>query len=191
MCTNFDGSVGRCNRCRTSAVRRLLWVASRVSRSLFSPLTSRGLLFRCSAAFLLQVQLQETIRDVKTLHNQNLVAVAQKKYVYIYDNQGAEVRRRGPSNRRTPRARRGPLVGGFALVRAQHYIAANHPAAAKITPGCYLVHKVYAFHQFVRLEVGHLTLFVERLFTSVCHLCAPLPLSPRRSLPLSAASPLC
>lgn len=38
-----------------------------------------------------QVQLQETIRDVKTLHNENLVAVAQKKYVYIYDNQGAEV----------------------------------------------------------------------------------------------------
>ena len=91
MCTNFDGSVGRCNRCRTSAVRRLLRVASRVSRSLFSPLTSRGLLLRCSAAFLLQVQLRETIRDVKTLHNQNLVAVAQKKYVYIYDNQGAEV----------------------------------------------------------------------------------------------------
>ena len=96
MCTNFDGSVGRCNRCRTSAVRRLLRVASRVSRSLFSPLTSRGLLLRCSAAFLLQVQLRETIRDVKTLHNQNLVAVAQKKYVYIYDNQGAEARRRGP-----------------------------------------------------------------------------------------------
>ncbi|CAN0561922.1 unnamed protein product [Laminaria digitata] len=39
----------------------------------------------------LQVQLRETIRDVKTLHNENLVAVAQKKYVYIYDNQGAEV----------------------------------------------------------------------------------------------------
>lgn len=37
------------------------------------------------------MQLQETIRDVKTLHNENLVAVAQKKYVYIYDNQGAEV----------------------------------------------------------------------------------------------------
>ncbi len=40
-----------------------------------------------------QVQLRETIRDVKALHNENLVAVAQKKYVYIYDNQGAEVRK--------------------------------------------------------------------------------------------------
>ncbi|CAM9384718.1 unnamed protein product [Scytosiphon promiscuus] len=39
----------------------------------------------------MEVQLRETIRDVKTLHNENLVAVAQKKYVYIYDNQGAEV----------------------------------------------------------------------------------------------------
>lgn len=37
------------------------------------------------------MQLRETIRDVKTLHNENMVAVAQKKYVYIYDNQGAEV----------------------------------------------------------------------------------------------------
>lgn len=41
------------------------------------------------------MQLRETIRDVKTLHNENLVAVAQKKYVYIYDNQGAEVREGG------------------------------------------------------------------------------------------------
>lgn len=38
-----------------------------------------------------KLQLRETIRDVKTLHNENLVAVAQKKYAYIYDNQGAEV----------------------------------------------------------------------------------------------------
>lgn len=45
-----------------------------------------------------QVQLRETIRDVKTLHNENLVAVAQKKYVYIYDNQGAEVREAKVSN---------------------------------------------------------------------------------------------
>ncbi|CAM9797492.1 unnamed protein product [Ascophyllum nodosum] len=39
----------------------------------------------------MEVQLRETIRDVKTLHNENLVAVAQRKYAYIYDNQGAEV----------------------------------------------------------------------------------------------------
>lgn len=39
-----------------------------------------------------QIQLGETIRDVKTLHNENFVAVAQKKYTYIYDNHGAEAR---------------------------------------------------------------------------------------------------
>ncbi|CAN0029772.1 unnamed protein product, partial [Sphacelaria rigidula] len=39
----------------------------------------------------MEIQLGETIRDVKTLHNENLVAVAQKKYVYIYDSSGAEV----------------------------------------------------------------------------------------------------
>ncbi|CAM9805883.1 unnamed protein product, partial [Discosporangium mesarthrocarpum] len=39
----------------------------------------------------MEVQLGDTIRDVKALHNENLVAVAQKKYVYIYDSQGAEV----------------------------------------------------------------------------------------------------
>lgn len=38
-----------------------------------------------------ELQLKETIRDVKYLHNQTMFAVAQKKYTYIYDNSGAEV----------------------------------------------------------------------------------------------------
>lgn len=41
------------------------------------------------------MQLGETVRDVRALHNENFVAVAQKKYAYIYDNQGAEVSRGG------------------------------------------------------------------------------------------------
>ncbi len=38
-----------------------------------------------------EIQLKETIRDVKFLHNEQFVAVAQKRYVYIYDQGGSEV----------------------------------------------------------------------------------------------------
>ncbi|CAM9292995.1 unnamed protein product [Chrysoparadoxa australica] len=39
----------------------------------------------------MEEQLKDPVRDVCALHNQSLVAVAQRKYVYIYDSQGAEV----------------------------------------------------------------------------------------------------
>ena len=38
-----------------------------------------------------ELQLQETIRDAKWLHNDQYFAVAQKKYVYIYDQAGVEL----------------------------------------------------------------------------------------------------
>ncbi|KAJ8067344.1 hypothetical protein OCU04_004697 [Sclerotinia nivalis] len=38
-----------------------------------------------------ELQLGETIRDAKWLHNNQLFAVAQKKYVYIYDGAGVEL----------------------------------------------------------------------------------------------------
>ncbi|KAK2591738.1 putative U3 small nucleolar RNA-associated protein 7 [Conoideocrella luteorostrata] len=38
-----------------------------------------------------ELQLGETIRDVKWLHNNQYFAVAQKKYVYIYDRNGVEI----------------------------------------------------------------------------------------------------
>ncbi|ESZ98486.1 putative U3 small nucleolar RNA-associated protein 7 [Sclerotinia borealis F-4128] len=38
-----------------------------------------------------ELQLGETVRDAKWLHNNQLFAVAQKKYVYIYDSAGVEV----------------------------------------------------------------------------------------------------
>jgi U3 small nucleolar RNA-associated protein 7 len=38
-----------------------------------------------------ELQLNETIRDVKWLHNNQYFAVAQKKYVYIYDHNGVEL----------------------------------------------------------------------------------------------------
>ena len=38
-----------------------------------------------------ELQLQETIRDAKWLHNDQYFAVAQKKYVYIYDRAGVEL----------------------------------------------------------------------------------------------------
>jgi U3 small nucleolar RNA-associated protein 7 len=38
-----------------------------------------------------ELQLGETIRDARWLHNNQLFAVAQKKYVYIYDRQGVEI----------------------------------------------------------------------------------------------------
>ena len=38
-----------------------------------------------------ELQLRETIRDAKWLHNDQYFAVAQKKYVYIYDRAGVEL----------------------------------------------------------------------------------------------------
>jgi U3 small nucleolar RNA-associated protein 7 len=38
-----------------------------------------------------ELQLGETIRDIKWLHNNQYFAVAQKKYVYIYDRHGVEL----------------------------------------------------------------------------------------------------
>ncbi|PLB40216.1 WDR46/Utp7 family protein [Aspergillus candidus] len=38
-----------------------------------------------------ELQLGETVRDAKWLHNNQYFAVAQKKYIYIYDHSGAEV----------------------------------------------------------------------------------------------------
>lgn len=39
------------------------------------------------------VQVKETVRDVHFLHNEQFFAVAQRKYVYIYDKRGIEVHR--------------------------------------------------------------------------------------------------
>ncbi|KAI4179794.1 MAG: hypothetical protein LQ348_005326 [Seirophora lacunosa] len=38
-----------------------------------------------------ELQLRETVRDAKWLHNNQYFAVAQKKYVYIYDHAGVEI----------------------------------------------------------------------------------------------------
>jgi U3 small nucleolar RNA-associated protein 7 len=38
-----------------------------------------------------ELQLGETVRDARWLHNNQLFAVAQKKYVYIYDQAGVEI----------------------------------------------------------------------------------------------------
>ena len=38
-----------------------------------------------------ELQLQETVRDAKWLHNDQYFAVAQKKYTYIYDHSGMEL----------------------------------------------------------------------------------------------------
>lgn len=38
-----------------------------------------------------ELQLGETVRDIKWLHNNQYFAVAQKKYVYIYDHNGVEL----------------------------------------------------------------------------------------------------
>ncbi|KAJ4144633.1 hypothetical protein LMH87_003508 [Akanthomyces muscarius] len=38
-----------------------------------------------------EIQLGETVRDVKWLHNNQFFAAAQKKYVYIYDRNGVEL----------------------------------------------------------------------------------------------------
>lgn len=38
-----------------------------------------------------ELQLGETVRDARWLHNDQFFAVAQKKYVYIYDHTGVEI----------------------------------------------------------------------------------------------------
>jgi len=40
-----------------------------------------------------EIQLNETVRDIKWLHNDQYFAVAQSKNVYIYDKQGVELQR--------------------------------------------------------------------------------------------------
>lgn len=48
--------------------------------------------FDCaSSALHSELHLNETVRDVKWLHDESFYAVAQKKYVYIYDKSGLEV----------------------------------------------------------------------------------------------------
>jgi U3 small nucleolar RNA-associated protein 7 len=44
-----------------------------------------------SGSLKCEVQVKETVRDISFLHNETMFAAAQKKYVYIYDNQGLEV----------------------------------------------------------------------------------------------------
>mmetsp|Transcript_24483 Transcript_24483/g.56811 ORF Transcript_24483/g.56811 Transcript_24483/m.56811 type:complete len:619 (+) Transcript_24483:38-1894(+) len=38
-----------------------------------------------------ELHLKETVRAVQALHNENMFAVAQRKYIYIYDKQGIEL----------------------------------------------------------------------------------------------------
>jgi U3 small nucleolar RNA-associated protein 7 len=38
-----------------------------------------------------EIQVKETVRSVRWLQNESMFAVAQKKYVYVYDKGGLEV----------------------------------------------------------------------------------------------------
>ena len=38
-----------------------------------------------------EIQLKETVRAIRWLHDESFFAVAQKQYVYIYDKSGLEV----------------------------------------------------------------------------------------------------
>ncbi|KAJ9099239.1 hypothetical protein QFC21_004119 [Naganishia friedmannii] len=38
-----------------------------------------------------EIQVGESVRDIKFLHNESFYAVAQKKYVFIYDGEGTEI----------------------------------------------------------------------------------------------------
>lgn len=38
-----------------------------------------------------ELQLAETVRDVTWLHDQTMFAVAQRRYVYVYDKDGLEI----------------------------------------------------------------------------------------------------
>lgn len=44
-----------------------------------------------TSAVKLEMQLQEALHDVQYLHDESLVAVAQTKYVYLYDTRGIEI----------------------------------------------------------------------------------------------------
>lgn len=47
--------------------------------------------FAFSSSFCGPLQVKETVRDVRFLHNELFFAAAQRKYVYIYDKRGIEV----------------------------------------------------------------------------------------------------